>query len=160
MKPLATSIAALVLGGVAGVLVGPATAGPDSTAAPAVHVSDDAAPEPYRSPRPDEAVAHPPYPVNANGMTYGSGANIDEHDPGPDLILAYGVDGTLGYVRSTDRPQAARTLAEARAAMESADPTGHDIPLYAQDGVTVIGSLHIGPGRALTSRAPEPGSSS
>ena len=76
-------------------------------------------------------------------MTFGSGANIDADDPGPDLLGAYGVDGTFGYIRSTDRDQPARTLAEARAATQSPRRGGYDIPLYAQDGVTVIGSFHI-----------------
>jgi len=95
----------------------------------------------------------PPYPVNENGMTYGSGANVDQHDPGPDLVAAHGADGRCGFVRSEDRPQPATTLAREQ---EPAEPAGRDVPLYAQDGVTVIGSFHIGPGRVLTSGAPEP----
>ena len=87
----------------------------------------------------------PPYPENDRGMTYGSGANVDENDPGPDLVTAYGTNGRCGFIRAADRPRPATTLAE-----------GHTIPLYAQDGVTVIGSFHIGPGRVLTSGAPEP----
>lgn len=101
-------------------------------------------------PRPPAA---PPYPVNANGMTYGSGAGIDEDDPGPDLVAAYGTDGRCGFVRADDRPQPARTLAEVLA-----DPGSEaaDIPLYARDGVTEIGRFRIGPGEPLTSGAPEP----
>ena len=38
--------------------------------------------------------------------------------------------------------------------MADLDPDGRDIPLYAQDGVTVIGSFHIGPGRVATPAAP------
>src|SRR5687768_17944026 len=38
--------------------------------------------------------------------------------------------------------------------MESHDPDGHDIPLYAQDGVTVIGWFHIDCFRVLTSPPP------
>jgi hypothetical protein len=84
--------------------------------------------------------AAPPYPVNENGMTYGSGAGIDEDDPGPDLVAAYGTDGRCGFVRATDRDQGARTLAQALA---SPDPSDRTVPLYAQDGVTVIGELRI-----------------
>jgi hypothetical protein len=83
----------------------------------------------------------PPYPVNENGMTYGSGAGIDEDDPGPDLVAAYGTNGRCGFVRAADRPQPARTLAQALA---SPGPGGRLVPLYAQDGVTVIGDFRIG----------------
>jgi hypothetical protein len=95
--------------------------------------------------------AEPPYPVNENAMTYGSGAGIDEDDPGPDLVAAYGTNGRCGFVRAADRPQPARTLAQALASPGSGDRL---VPLYAQDGVTVIGELRIH--QRLTSRAPEP----
>lgn len=85
--------------------------------------------------------AAPPYPVNENGMTYGSGAGIDADDPGPDLVAAYGTDGRCGFVRAADRPQPARTLAQALA---SPRPDGRLVPLYAQDGVTVIGEFRSG----------------
>jgi hypothetical protein len=97
----------------------------------------------------------PPYPVNENGMTYGSGAGIDEDDPGPDLVAAYGTNGRCGFVRADDLPQPARTLAQALA---SPSPDGRDLPLYAQDGVTVIGGYRSG--QVLTSGAPEPRRSS
>ena len=90
----------------------------------------------------------PPYPVNENGMTYGSGARVDADDPGPDLVAAYGIHGRCGFIRSADRQGATERVA-------GSDPGGRDIPLYAQDGVTVIGSFRIGPGRVLTSGAPE-----
>ena len=41
----------------------------------------------------------PDFPVNNRGQTFGSGGyGIDN----PDLILATGIDGTIGYVLSTD----------------------------------------------------------
>ena len=45
-----------------------------------------------------------------------------------------------------------RSPEEALAYMADLDPDGPDIPLYAQDGVTVIGSFHIGPGRVFDLR--------
>lgn len=97
---------------------------------PAAHTEETAYEDCPRLP--DE----PPYPVNDRGMTYGSGAGIDADDPGPDLVSAYGADGRCGFVRAADRPQPALTLAGALAAPTS---DGREIPLYAQDGVTVIG---------------------
>ena len=103
-----------------------------------------------------ELATTPPYPVNENGMSYGSGAGIDEEDPGPDLVAAYGTNGRCGFVRASDRRQdPPPSPEEAAAYMADLDPVGRDVPLYAQDGVTVIGSFHIGPGRVLTSGAPE-----
>jgi hypothetical protein len=85
--------------------------------------------------------AAPPYPVNENGMTYGSGAGIDADDPGPDLVAAHGTNGRCGFVRAADRPRPARTLARALA---SPSPDGRLVPLYAQDGATVIGEFRSG----------------
>lgn len=99
----------------------------------------------------------PPYPENDRGMTYGSGANVDEDDPGPDLVAAYGTNGRCGFVRAADLEEdPPRTPEDAADHMADLDPDGHDIPLYARDGVTVIGRFHIDGGRVLTSRAPEP----
>jgi hypothetical protein len=41
----------------------------------------------------------PDFPVNENGLTYGSGGFGANN---PDLILAIGIDGTTGYVLRTD----------------------------------------------------------
>jgi len=118
---------------------------------PSAHRDEDVVSEDCRAP----AMA-PPYPVNENGMSYGSGAGIDEDDPGPDLIAAHGTNGRCGFVRASDREQDVPADPEhASAYLAGLDPGGRDIPLYAQDGGTVIGSFHIGPGRVLTSGAPE-----
>lgn len=127
-------VAALAIGFVGGVRLHHVVAGEP---APVVRAIDPAAHAEETSYDdcpllPDE----PPYPVNDRGMTYGSGAAIDADDPGPDLVAAYGTDGRCGFVRAADRPQPALTLAGALAAPA---PDGREIPLYAQDGVTVIG---------------------
>ncbi|NPC42033.1 hypothetical protein [Nocardioides sp. zg-1230] len=99
----------------------------------------------------------PPYPENDRGMTYGSGANVDEDDPGPDLVAAYGTNGRCGFIRAADREgDQPRNPEEAAEYMANLDPDGRDIPLYARDGVTVIGWFHIDSPRVLTSGAPEP----
>lgn len=42
------------------------------------------------------------YQVNENGQTYGSSLYAVSLETEPDLILARGVDGTIGYVYYTD----------------------------------------------------------
>lgn len=149
--------AALLVGFLGGVQLHQVVASPDDMRPmvraidPSAHRDDEAVLEDC----PELATA-PPYPVNENGMSYGSGANIDEDDPGPDLIAAHGSDGTCGFLRATDRAEdPPRGPEEAASSMADLDRDGRDIPLYAQDGVTVIGSFHVGPGRVLTSGAPE-----
>lgn len=92
----------------------------------------------------------PVFPKNENGQTYGSSAHATSPDTEPDLIRAYGVDGTLGYVLSVDlnermpkTPQEA--LAEQKRRMESV----RQIPLYDVNGVTIIGVFNVGGGYAI-----------
>jgi hypothetical protein len=148
--------AALLVGFLGGTQLHQVVASPDEPQPmvraidPSAHRDDDVAFEEC----PQLATA-PPYPVNENGMSYGSGAAVDEDDPGPDLVAAYGTNGRCGFVRASDRQDLPHSPQEAAAYLADLDPDGRDVPLYAQDGVTVIGRFHIGPGRVLTSGAPE-----
>ncbi|MDR0916547.1 MAG: hypothetical protein LBN02_05090 [Oscillospiraceae bacterium] len=98
--------------------------------------------------------------VNENGQTYGSGHVNDPSNPDiPDLIFALGVDGTDGYVYKTDlygtgplvKPtnleEAVAYMAQLDALAEQAKARNDEylyyIPLYASDGVTVIGQFGI-----------------
>ncbi len=85
----------------------------------------------------------PSFATNERGQTYGSalGAEVD-----PDLILAYGVDGKLGYVRTTDLdgPTPASPEEALTTQREMQASGGRTIPLYAVDGVTVIGRFKVG----------------
>lgn len=92
--------------------------------------------------------------VNGDGETFGASK------PGvgdPDLTLAIGVDADgnsiEGYVRSDDLLQqcpGAAPPASPEQALEQQEvcqrdyPGGFDVPLYASDGVTRIGTFHIG----------------
>ena len=94
------------------------------------------------------------FPRNANGQTYGPEVprpGLATPGTEPDLILAIGVDGTTGYVKRTDdegpqpkNPQEAVALDK----YNLAHPT-REIPLYAVDGKTVIGSFVIGGGEGF-----------
>ncbi|UQZ83736.1 hypothetical protein SK3146_02943 [Paenibacillus konkukensis] len=83
------------------------------------------------------------YPTNENGQSYGSGLDAAFSDTEPDLIKAYGMDGTLGYVKSTDlRGDMPRTPEEAIALMDS--DSERQIPLYDVHGKKVIGQFKVG----------------
>ena len=83
------------------------------------------------------------YRLNESGQTYGS---VDTNVPPeeqvlPELISAIGIDGTRGYVYSSDLSgEQPRNPAEALEYMEKLRTEGlRSIPLYASDGVTVLG---------------------
>lgn len=104
----------------------------------------------FRDPRPEEVVAEPPFPVNENGQTFGSGMAIDENNSGPELLAAYGTNGAFGYILATDR---ASRLPD-RLITEIPEPKAYTIPLYASDGVTVLGEFAITPGRSTFTTMP------
>lgn len=79
------------------------------------------------------------YKVNKNGETYGKGLGMTNETTDPDLIEAYGVDGTLGYVRSTDLNPTFSTPEEAL--LHNPQNNSYSIiPLYDKDG-NEIGSF-------------------
>jgi hypothetical protein len=83
---------------------------------------------------------------NENGQTYGSGLDATSPDSEPDLIKAYGVDGTIGYVRSKDLiGEMPKTPEEALSKQRRMAPGSvHQIPLYDVDGKKVIGVFKVG----------------
>lgn len=87
----------------------------------------------------------PNFPTNAKGETYGSSANVSLANE-PDLIFADATNGAKGYIERrqlwaddgtdvTSRTAAAAYMASATAP--------RFIPVYAQDGTTVIGEFEI-----------------
>ena len=102
-----------------------------------------------RSAEPDTTtVTAAPYKVNANGETYGSG--IGYSDVPPDLVLAHGDDGQIGYVKSKDLEDPLPSSVDDALELNNSGP--RVINLYADDGVTVIGKFTIGApnGRVLS----------
>ncbi|MDF2682171.1 MAG: pPPM1a [Brevibacillus sp.] len=87
----------------------------------------------------------PNYPVNEQGQTYGSGLSLL---PGPskepDLLLAKGENGIVGYVKSSDLSPSVSSPEEAIAYQKSMEAVGYrSIPLYKLDGITVIGEFRL-----------------
>lgn len=104
------------------------------------------------------------WPVNENGQTYGSSSDIAAYLPDgvstgnagyallPDLVEMIGDHDVSGYVRkedmydfSEDGPRARAFLAAAEAGADSFEYT---IPVYAQDGTTVVDEIDMGGGIA------------
>lgn len=78
---------------------------------------------------------------NNNGQIYGSGYFLNQIGIEPDLIAAVGNNGIEGYVLSIDiNDSDASNLNEADIYNKMRDKA---IPLYSQDGTTVIGSYTI-----------------
>lgn len=98
------------------------------------------------------------FPANDLGLTYGSLVDINPPVPRtvdcyseyiswyPDLIAAVGEDGTSGYVYKTDLllpeyQQYGANTARADAYNSMGERT---LPLFAEDGTTMIGTMKIG----------------
>ena len=93
------------------------------------------------------AVSSTPFSVNPNGETYGDLFQIREAGVDPDLILATGENGVVGYVRVADlegavpaSPEEALAIQEQR---EDDGYTGRYIDLFDLDGETVIGRFFV-----------------
>ncbi|MCG3089308.1 metal ABC transporter substrate-binding protein [Sporosarcina cyprini] len=84
------------------------------------------------------------YPINDNGKTYGPNMGNATITLGePDLMLAEGENGTIGYVKRVDlEGQQPKTPAGAVRLTKGAKP--REIPLYDVDGETVIGKFIVG----------------
>jgi hypothetical protein len=111
--------------------------------------------------RPTSAAA-PTYPTNPNGQTYGSAAGIP-WSQAPDLVQATGASAkgqVTGYIRKSEldaasgadvnSPQAAVAWTQAHAGKTTT------IPLYTQDGKTVIGKFTIAPPAPTSTQQPSP----
>ncbi|MDI6799995.1 MAG: peptidase M56 BlaR1 [Actinomycetota bacterium] len=84
---------------------------------------------------------YPKYKVNKYGETYGSDQYADSLEEEPDLILAQGVDGTVGYLRYEDLFGDMPKTPEEALEYNKRNDIPETIPLYASDGRTVIGQF-------------------
>lgn len=81
------------------------------------------------------------YPVNNDGLTYGYDIYTMPASQSPDLMAAYGMNGTFGYVKASDYESNPRTPEEAIKQQKS--NKGKIIYLYDKDGKTIIGVFDI-----------------
>lgn len=80
--------------------------------------------------------------VNQSGELFGSELFLNELGIQPDLILAEGIDGTVGYVRNEDINR--DTVSTLESAIAHGSGSTYFIPLYTEDGYTVIGQFRVG----------------
>ena len=84
------------------------------------------------------------YSVNTNGLTYGTAGDAPYAEDLPDLMLAVGDNGKLGYVYTEELFKGPETPEEVMAYMASIN-NGTYVPavinVYESDGVTVIDTL-------------------
>ena len=82
--------------------------------------------------------------VNERGETYGI---VRTHDPQPDLVAVVGQasngQAVEGYVRRGDLWHNDAPSTPAEALQRQAGDHGRDVPVYAADGVSVVGSFHV-----------------
>lgn len=91
-----------------------------------------------------ESILKEGYPTNGNGQTYAP--NMGDLILGelgePDLMLAEGENGTIGYVKKEDLNGPLPKTPEEAVKLNGAKP--REIPLYDVDGETVIGKFIVG----------------
>jgi hypothetical protein len=85
--------------------------------------------------------APPKWPTNANGQTYGSLLDSTSSATQPVLAQVIATNGAAGYVYSSQLNPPAPTSPTAAVTEQAANMTGQFIPVYAQDGTTVIGQF-------------------
>lgn len=98
-----------------------------------------------------EPMPAPTYGVNRSGETFGSASASRTPDEEPDLIEAVATNGKAGYIRrgeleAVDGTAAMLTFAspeDALAWQAGTDGEEFSIPVYLEDGATVIGSFVI-----------------
>ena len=87
------------------------------------------------------AVTH--WPVNAHGLTFGSGRDAVSPNDEPDLIKAIATNGKVGYVLRTDLEESPATPQQALALQAAHAGRDQVIPVFLSDGVTKIGVFVI-----------------
>ena len=85
----------------------------------------------------------PNFPINENGQTYGSASACNYEDL-PDLIQAVGTNGKEGYVYRTDLECEQPNNPEEAVEYVKRWQKSRTIPLYENDGITIIGDFKFG----------------
>jgi hypothetical protein len=128
------AVVALVVGGSVGVGVGLALTSAQSA--------------------PSSATGTSTYPTNASGETFGSALAATSLASEPDLILTTASNGQVGYMYKTDLQAAdgsnVNSLQQAAAWDAERASVSEVITVYAEDGVTKVGTFTITPGVGMS----------
>lgn len=83
------------------------------------------------------------YKINENGQTYGSDFYAESIEEMPDLVRVLGINGMEGYVYGTELQWEPESLDEVLENINTGNGSRY-IPVYLEDGVTIIDSFVIG----------------
>ncbi|QPR68139.1 hypothetical protein MHB44_18665 [Lysinibacillus sp. FSL H8-0500] len=83
------------------------------------------------------------YAVNENGLTYGTDFYAESLEDSPDLVAVIGTNGVEGYVYAKELYPELTTFDEVTAYINSGQQS-YTVPVYAEDGVTIVDSFTIG----------------
>lgn len=89
----------------------------------------------------------PLYARNSHGQTYGSDAHATSLASEPDLILAQGTNGRVGYLRKSEIFGKMPKTPQQAVAMNAQAQISRKVPLYASNGTTIIGTFIVGPAK-------------
>lgn len=84
-----------------------------------------------------------PYPTNAKGDTYGKLPFDGQVTETPDLVAVVGVNGVEGYVAASEFGLDTAPSSPEKALQEQAKSVDREVPVYAEDGTTVIDTFVI-----------------
>jgi len=109
---------------------------------------------------PSEPKPEPTYALNEQGLTVGTVADAVSPDTEPDLILAVATNGREGYVYKRDLDAADGTTAmkefktpeDALAWQRERGTKTIVIPVYLEDGKTVVGEFEVGGGTPVSGK--------
>ena len=87
--------------------------------------------------------ATPAWPTNASGQTYGSLLRSTSSATDPVLAQVIATNGQTGYVYSAQLNPAGPATPTAALAQQAASATAQYIPVYAENGTTVIGQFEV-----------------
>lgn len=130
-------------------LIAQAAPATSSVSSPNYAELEGGSPPPYRSPvaegRSLDGPATTDWPVNEQGKSFGAVDEASSLADEPDLILVQATNGRFGYVPKAElNPPLPASPAEAVALQDARPAGGKLIPVFAVDGVTVVGQFRVG----------------
>lgn len=134
------ALAGVITAGLAAGAIGAAYAD-DSSPVRVISGGDTSGQGPAGTPGTESPPLYQPPAVNTHGQTYGSALGAMSIDQVPDLVQVYDNEGQTGYARKAD--VFPTTLPKSPEEALAIRPTPRTVPVYASDGITVIGTYTV-----------------